>query len=122
MSLVSGCNSERQARVACEAAPAPEFPQADASLTDANAGHTFCVHPGQTLSVTLHAAASNPDARWMPVASSDRVALEPMPNGALTLIRGVTATFLSARQPGTSRLSSSDPTGRTWTATVVVRG
>jgi hypothetical protein len=57
---------------------------------------------------------------WAPVTSSDRSVLEPVSNGAVTLVKGVTATFLKALRAGVVTLSSTGPGGRTWSARVVV--
>jgi hypothetical protein len=72
------------------------------------------------LSVVLQVPVAQSDSRWATVQSSDRSVLEPISNGAVTLVRGVTATFFTARATGVARVSSTGPSGRTWMARVVV--
>jgi hypothetical protein len=57
---------------------------------------------------------------WAPVSPSNRSVLVPISNGAVTLVKGVTATFLKALRAGVVTLSSTGPGGRTWSARVVV--
>jgi hypothetical protein len=121
----AGCGSSNSASppttttTACRPAHPPEYPTTDAALDDADAGGTWCVSVGQTLTVTLHAPVAQ--SRWAPVTSSDPTVLMPVSNGVVTLVRGVTATFFAVRKPGTVTLSSTRPASKEWRATVVAR-
>jgi hypothetical protein len=125
MGVFAGCGSSTSASspptttTACRPAHPPEYPTTDAALDDADAGGTWCVSVGQTLTVTLHGPVAQ--SRWAPVTSSDPTVLMPVSNGVVTLVRGVTATFFAVRKPGTVTLSSTRPASKEWRATVVAR-
>lgn len=122
--MLFGCGSGGKKAIAtsCRPARAPEYPSTDALLTDTDTGGTWCVAQGATLVVQLHVPPEQSDTRWSPVASSETGVLEPVSNGAVTLPRGITATFLSARSSGVVTLTSTRPDGSRWSATVVVSG
>jgi hypothetical protein len=117
-----GSGSKKSNATSCRPARAPEYPGTDALLTDADTGGTWCLNQGATLVVQLHVPPEQSDTRWSPVVPSGTGALEPVSNGAVTLPRGITATFLSARSAGVVTLSSMRPDGSRWSATVVVSG
>ena len=118
-----GCNSSKTTARAptCRPAHAPEYPTTDASLTDADAGGTWCLPVGETLTVTLHVPVARSADPWAPITPSDATALEPVSNGVASFPRGVTATFLAARKPGVVTVTSTGPGGARWKATVVLR-
>jgi hypothetical protein len=122
--VLFGCGSGGKKAIATSCRPArpSEYPSTDALLTDADTGGTWCVARGATLVVQLHVPPEQSDTRWSPVASSETGVLEPVSNGAVTLPRGITATFLSARSSGVVTLTSTRPDGSRWSATVVVSG
>jgi hypothetical protein len=117
-----GSGSKKAIATSCRPARAPEYPATDALLTDPDTGGTWCVDQGATLVVQLHVPPEQSDTRWSPVASAETGVLEPVSNGAVTLPRGITATFLSARAAGVVTLTSTRPDGTRWSATVVVGG
>jgi hypothetical protein len=121
--VLFGCGSGSKKAIAtsCRPAHAPEYPSTDALLTDSDTGGVWCVDPGATLVVQLHVPPEQSDTRWSPAASSDTGVLEPVSNGAVTLPRGITATFLTARTAGVVALRSTRPDGSRWKATVVIR-
>lgn len=106
----------------CHPARPPEYPTTAATLTDLDAGGTWCVTTGITLVVQLHAPPGQSDTTWSPVTSSNANVLEPVSNAAVTLPRGITASFLAARRAGVVTLNSERPDGSRWTAVVVVAG
>lgn len=79
--------------------------QRTVSLTSADNHGSFCVPRGTGVFVFLHESTHLP---WTPIRSSSAV-LEPRPNGALSLARGVTGAFFLAAQAGTAKLTSSEP-------------
>jgi len=122
VSLLAACSSSSHTTptaTACRPAHPPEYPTTQASLEDRDAGGTWCVRVGQTLTVTLH--ASSTQSRWTPISASDASVLTPISNGVVTLIRGVTATFFAVHQPGTVTITSTRPGSKPWRAIVVAR-
>jgi len=71
-------------------------------LTNSANKKVLCVLPGVGVFITLH---GTPHALWTAVASSS-AALQPRPNGALSLPVGVTGAFFVAAAPGTAKLTS----------------
>jgi hypothetical protein len=121
-SVMSGCSSAKHAAPpACRPARAPEYPTTDAALDDPDAGGTYCVRVGETLTVTLHVPPGGSSSGWQSITPSDRSVLEPVSNGVVALPRGVTATFFSVRKPGVVTVTSSRGPSQVWKATVVAR-
>ncbi len=107
--------------VNCASLPPADAPDTTTTLGPDQDHKTFCLHIGDTVSVFLNVPLAEADTgKWAPITASDTSVLERVPNGALTLVRGVTAGIFKIRQAGTSRLSSSRPSGQTWEATIVV--
>ena len=86
-----------------------------------DAGGTWCVTVGETLTVTLRVPFAEAASPWQPITPSDPTVLEPVSNGAVSLVRGITATFLAVRKPGVVTITSTRPGHPTWKATVVAR-
>ncbi|HET7018983.1 MAG TPA: hypothetical protein VFI65_34010 [Streptosporangiaceae bacterium] len=72
------------------------------TLTNSANNKVLCVLKGVGVFVALH---GTPKAMWAAVASSS-AALQPRPNGALSLPVGVTGAFFVATAPGTAKLTS----------------
>lgn len=72
------------------------------NLTNSANKKVLCVLPGVGVFITLH---GTPHAMWTTVASSS-AALQPRPNGALSLPVGVTGAYFVATAPGTAKLTS----------------
>jgi hypothetical protein len=120
--------------VHCASLPAAIGPDVAGSLAQTDSGGTFCVHVGKRVSVFLSVPIDQADSgRWAAITASDGTVLQAVPNGALTLVRGVTAGIFAAGRVGTSRLSSTRPpctaavaagcpAGMGWQVTIVVEG
>jgi hypothetical protein len=107
--------------VTCVALPASIGPDVSGSLGPTNNGGSFCLHVGERVSVFLSVPPAQADtAKWAAITASDGTVLQPVPNGALTLVRGVTAGIFAGERAGTSRLSSTRPSGQAWRVTIVV--
>src|SRR4051794_10091866 len=130
---LAGCgdgSSASRATSRCEKPPRGIGPDADATLQDADAGRTVCLHKGDVLTVFLHAPTQVD--RWSPITARPGGVLESRSSGVLTLPIGVSAAVFRAASPGTVRLRSTRPpcspstTGcddaHQWSARVVVRG
>ena len=121
-SVLCGCSSTKTtATPACRPAHAPAYPTTDASLGGADNGGTWCVTVGETLVISLSVPFAEAASRWQPAMPSDTTVLEPVSNGAVSLVRGVTATFLAVRKPGVATVTSTRPGHPPWKATVVAR-
>jgi hypothetical protein len=108
---------------ACVALPAAIGPDVAGSLGPTNSGGSFCLHVGQRVSVFLSVPVAQADTgKWAAITPSDGTVLQAVPNGALTLVRGVTAGIFAAERSGSSRLSATRPTGQSWQVTIVVEG
>jgi hypothetical protein len=117
---------------ACVALPAAIGPDVAGSLGPTDSGGSFCLHVGQRVSVFLSVPIAEADSgKWAAITASDGTVLQAVPNGALTLVRGVTAGIFAASRVGTSRLSSTRPpctaamastcpAGQGWQVTIVV--
>jgi len=82
---------------------------------------TFCLGVGKKVFVFLSVPLTQADkSPWAAISTSDPTVFEAIPNGALTLVRGVTGATFEAKHIGVCRLSSTRPTGQNWTATIVV--
>ena len=96
--------------VACAVQPSAAGPDAAVSLGEKDSGSTVCLHIGAKLSVFLSVPPERADVdRWTAIHNTDSTILQPVPNGELTLVRGVTAAFYAAARAGVSRLSSTRP-------------
>jgi hypothetical protein len=116
----------------CAALPAAIGPDVAGSLGPTDSGESFCLHVGQRVSVFLSVPVAQADSgRWTAITPSDGTVLQAVPNGALTLVRGVTAGVFAATRVGSSRLSSTRPPctaslpsgcppGQGWQVTIVV--
>jgi len=119
-SVLCGCSSNTTtATRACLPAHAPAYPTTDASLGNADNAGTWCVTVGETLVVSLSVPVAKAASGWQPATPSDRTILEPVSNGAVSLVRGVTATFLAVRKPGVVTVTATRPGHSPWRATVV---
>jgi hypothetical protein len=117
---------------ACVAPPAAIGPDVAGSLGPTESGGSFCLHVGQRVSVFLSVPVAEADSgKWAAITASDGTVLQTVPNGALTLVRGVTAGIFAATRVGSSRLSSTRPpctaslpsgcpAGQGWQVTIVV--
>ncbi|MEV6016031.1 MULTISPECIES: hypothetical protein [unclassified Streptomyces] len=112
------------------ASPSPSRPDcaaAKAELGAADAGHTYCLAPGETIRVSLDGTKIRP---WKPV-ETDGKGLEAT-NSGIVLQPGDASAAYRAVSPGTVRLTSSRPLCpsdparisckglQAWTVTVVV--
>ena len=112
--------SPSPAPVGCASPPPASAPDATTTLGPEQDHQAFCLHVGDTVSVFLSVPPAQADnGKWGPITASDAAILEPIPSGALTLVRGVTAGIFKIRLPGSSRLDSSGPGGQKWEATIV---
>jgi len=66
------------------------------AITQADNGKTFCVRVGDTVAVLLRSGDSH---LWLPPLASGG-ALERIPSGEASLVRGVTGAWFSAVRPG----------------------
>ena len=69
---------------------------AASAITQADNGKTVCARVGDTVSVLLR---SNNSSRWLPPLASSS-ALQPTPNGAASLVRGLPAPGSPRSGPG----------------------
>jgi hypothetical protein len=116
----------------CVALPAAIGPDVAGSLGPTDSGGTFCLHVGERVSVFLSVPVAEADSgKWAAITPSDGTVLQAVPNGALTLVRGVTAGIFGVTRVGSSRLSSTRPPctaslpsgcppGQGWQVTIVV--
>jgi hypothetical protein len=75
------------------------------TLTLASNGKTYCVRVGERFSVYLRGTVAS---RWLvPLASSH--ALRPVPNGALSLIAGLSGASFAGARPGQASITSIRP-------------
>lgn len=75
------------------------------SITQADNGKTYCVRVGGTVAVLL---GSTDSSLWLqPLASGS--ALKPAPNGAASLVKGVTGAWFAAVRPGRVLVTSVRP-------------
>jgi hypothetical protein len=121
---LSGCGSSSGPAAPpppCTPAHDPLYPDTAAALTDTDANGTWCITKGQTLVVQLNVPPGESDTRWTNLGPSDVGILQPVSNGAVSLPRGVTATFLLAKKAGVVTITSSRSTGASWSATIVVK-
>ena len=94
----SALNASVSARTACQ------HPAHDV-LTLASNGKTYCVKVGEKFSVYLRGTVAS---RWLvPLASSD--VIKPVPNGALSLIAGLTGESFAGVRPGQVLITSLRP-------------
>jgi hypothetical protein len=103
---------------ACAKLPDPVLPHSAGELTEQQAG-VYCLPRGQRVDIFLTAAKSGDT--WQPVQASGAV-LAPTNTGVMTAPLGVTPAMFVGTSDGTSVLSSSAPSGRTWKVTIVVKG
>ena len=77
--LISGCSSAKKAvpPPACRPAHPAQYRGTSAALGDADAGGTYCVVVGETLSVTLHVPPGDTGPPWQPLTASDASVLAP---------------------------------------------
>lgn len=100
-------SQESSARIAVTGARASCRPVASKSLvlTQASTGKTICVRVGTKVTVYLRGTRSQP---WTePVATGH--ALKGVPNGAFSLVVGLTAASYAAARPGKSLILSVRP-------------
>ena len=94
----SALNASVSARTACRH-------PANGVLTLASNGKTYCVKVGEKFSVYLRGTVAS---RWLvPLASSD--VIKPVPNGALSLIAGLTGESFAGVRPGQVLITSLRP-------------
>lgn len=130
----AGCSAEPSAhpqaapaapaarQTACRQPPAGSLPGSSGALTQNDSG-VFCLAPGHRIDVflTRSGTASATAPRWSEISSSNPLVLAPVGSGMLTPPVGVTPGIFRAAAPGTARLSSRLPDGRTWQVTIAVR-
>jgi hypothetical protein len=74
-------------------------------LTLASNGKTYCIKVGEKFDVYLRGTVAS---RWLvPLASSD--AIKPAPNGALSLVAGLTGASFAGARPGQVFITSLRP-------------
>jgi hypothetical protein len=74
-------------------------------LTLASNGKTYCIKVGEKFDVYLRGTVAS---RWLvPLASTD--AIKPVPNGALSLIAGLTGASFAGARPGQVFITSLRP-------------
>jgi hypothetical protein len=94
----SAVNASTGARSGCQ------HPAND-TLTLASNGKTYCIKVGQKFDVYLRGTVAS---RWLvPLASSN--AIKPVPNGALSLIAGLTGASFAGARPGQVFITSLRP-------------
>ncbi|MFN2466323.1 MAG: hypothetical protein ABR598_08690 [Candidatus Dormibacteria bacterium] len=116
---------------ACAVNPPAVGPDVVATLGADQDGGTFCFRAGDRFNVFLSVPPARSDQRWTSISPADAAVLKPVPSGALTLVRGVTAGIFTAAAPGTTGLVSSlppcapaaasCPPGQRWGVTIIVR-
>ncbi|WP_035846246.1 hypothetical protein [Kitasatospora azatica] len=111
-----GAPTAQPPAAACQSPAEAVLPHTAGTLAETDSG-SFCLAPGQQLSVFLTATGS---AHWSAVSSSDPQVLAPA-KAPLTAPIGVTPALFGATAAGTARLTSQDGTGHDWAVTVVVR-
>lgn len=94
------------------------LPDSAGSLTQTDTG-VYCLGVGKTLDVFLSAPA-NAAGGWSQVRITDTSILTYGNNGVMTALRGETPGVVIGKARGVSTVTSTLPTGQTWTATVVV--
>ena len=75
------------------------------ALTLASNGKTYCVRVGEKFEVYLRGTLSS---RWLPPLASSNV-IVPVPNGAFSLIAGLTAGSFAGARPGRVLITSIRP-------------
>ena len=119
----AGTGASVTSAAVCVALPSAIGPDVAGSLGPADSGGRFCLHVGQRVSVFLSVPMAQADSgKWAAITASDDTVLQAVPNGALTLVRGVTAGIFAGERAGSSRLSATRPTGQSWQVTIVVEG
>jgi hypothetical protein len=100
--LTAGCSSAKKAAPPPPCLPAHpgQYLGTGAALGDRDAGGTYCVTVGETLSVTLHVAAGDTGPPWQPMVSADKTVLAPTRDAAAKVPARATATFFSVRKAG----------------------
>ena len=74
-------------------------------LTLASSGKTYCIKVGEKFDVYLRGTVAS---RWLaPLASTD--AIKPVPNGALSLVAGLTGASFAGARPGQVFITSLRP-------------
>jgi len=118
----SAAPSTSQTAPHCHQPHRASLPHAWGSLSETDSG-AYCLPLGRQIDVFLTAPGHNPErsARWNAIRSSAPEVLAPTNTGVLTAPLGVTPGIFLGRAPGTAVLTSSTPTGKPWTVTVVVR-
>jgi hypothetical protein len=117
--------------VACASPPPAVGPDVTTSLGPEQDGGTFCFHRGERFSVFLSVPPARSDQRWSAITAGNTAVLQPVPSGALTLVRGVTGGIFAAAAAGMTHLDSSlppctpaaptCPNGQRWTVTIAVQ-
>ena len=100
--LTAGCSSTKKAAPPppCKRAHPGQYQGTGAALSDADAGGTYCVTVGQTLSITLHVAPNDTGPPWQPAISADKTVLTPTRDPAAAAPARATATFFVVRKAG----------------------
>jgi hypothetical protein len=117
--LLSGCASAPPASPACHSPEAAVLPHTTGSLTQADTG-TYCLAVGQTLDIFLTAPSGSSHIRWGQITIGDTSVLGYGNSGVLTPPVNVTPGVVVGLSRGTTTLSSALPSGKKWTATIVV--
>ncbi|SEM15678.1 hypothetical protein [Streptacidiphilus jiangxiensis] len=129
VALMSACTSAAPAAApaptptptvlpACTKLPDPVLPHSAGELTEQQSG-VYCLPRGQRVDVFLTAARSSD--LWSQVQASGSI-LAPTNTGVMTAPIGVTPAMFVGTTDGTSVLTSSAPSGKTWKVTIVVKG
>ena len=102
--VTAGCGSV-QAAPSAHPGQRPGCQGSGSAITQADNGKTFCARVGDKVSVLLRSSNSS---RWLPPLASSS-ALQPTPNGAASLVQGVTGAWFTAVRPGRVLVSSVRP-------------
>jgi hypothetical protein len=117
----SSSASQPPQAAACSIPPAATEPDVAMTLGPEQNHETFCLHLGKRVFVFLSVPLAQANtSQWAPIKTSDPTIVAVVPNGALTLVRGVTAATFEPKRRGVCHLSSTRPTGQAWTVTIVV--
>jgi hypothetical protein len=100
--VIAGCGS---AQATPPKHPTPPCPRASNTITRADSGKTYCVRVGERVTILL--GSTRQDMWLVPLASGH--VLKGAPNGAGSLIAGVTGAWYRAARPGRSVVTSVRP-------------
>jgi len=117
----SATPSTSQAAPHCHQPHQASLPHSWGSLSESDSG-AYCLPLGKRIDVFLTAPGRSlqRSARWSTIRSSDPKVVAPTNTGVFTAPLGVTPGLFLGKAPGTAVLTSSTPSGKPWTVTIVV--